>query len=42
MNTNVRGHGRRLRNGALPPRSGYETPRNGALGSVVTFLNNAR
>ena len=31
----VRGHGgRRSRNGALPPRSGYETLRNGALGSV--------
>ena len=31
--------GRGLRNGALPPRSGYETLRNGALGSGDTFLN---
>jgi len=26
------------RNGALPPRSGYETLRNGALGSGVTHF----
>ena len=34
-----RGHGRGLRNGALPPRSSYETLRNGALGSGDTFFN---
>ena len=36
---NVRGHGRRLRNGALPPRGGYKTLEDGALRSGVTFLN---
>ena len=35
----TRGRGRGLRNGALPPRSGYETLRNDALGSGDTFLN---
>ena len=36
--SNKRARPRGLRNGALPPRNGYETLRHGALGSEDTFF----